>query len=315
MRLDPKFVAPYSNLAGAYMALNRYAEATDMLALAEARQIEFSGGHRIAYHLAFLANDDEAMSRHLDASVGIGKTNTAYGWQAHASAAGGRMSSAHEQFRRGIQMALQGGFTEVAAALSVEDAEAHAIVGQCAETFKELPEGLGLSRDNFALERASRAFALCGAARESSALASELERRYPEATMVNRVSLPVIAAVGAIRRAEWTRALDILEPVKPYDHAPWSEFWPAYLRAQAQMGLKRNAEAASEFGTILDHRGENPMSQLYPLAQLGLARAVALDGQVETSRSAYDAFLNLWREADDSLAPLRESRHERSRLQ
>ena len=136
---------------------------------------------------------------------------------------------------------------------------------------KEIADGLGSSRDNISLERAGRVLALCEADKESAALVSELEQRYPESTLTKRVSVPVIAAVGAVGRREWSRALAILEPVKPYDHAAWAEFWPAYLRGQAQLGLKRADLATAEFQSILDHRGEAPVSQLYALAQLGVA--------------------------------------------
>jgi tetratricopeptide (TPR) repeat protein len=314
MRLDRKFLPPISNLAGALMALNRYGEASATLRDGIARQVGFNGGHRIAYLLAFVANDQAGMSEHLKASIGLGNTNAAFGWQAHVSAFGGRLSAAHDQFRQGVQMALQGGFKEVAAQLSIEDAEAHAIVGQCAQSSKEIAEGLQLSRDNFSLERASRALALCEADRESAALVGELERRYPEAILIRRVSVPVVAAVAAIGRSEWSRALDALDPVKPYDHAALSQYWPAYLRGQAYLGMKRAQEAASEFQTILDHRGEAPVSQLYALAQLGVARAAVLTGDAARAREAYDAFLNLWREADTTLEILRTARAERARL-
>jgi tetratricopeptide (TPR) repeat protein len=312
IRLEPKFATATSNLASVFMALNRYHEATALMNDAVARHIEFSP--RIAYLLAFIADDRTAMSKHLNASVGIASTNAAFGWQAHVAALGGSLSIAHEYFRRGVQMAQQGGFSEVAAQLSIEDAEAHAIAGQCALSYKEISDGLGLSRDNISLERASRALTLCDAQREAATLVSELQRRYPDATLTNRVSLPVIAAVGAIRRSEWARALDILDAVSPYDHTPWSEFWPAYLRGQAHLGLKRAAEAAADFQSILDHRGESPISQLYPLARLGLARAIALGGQPEVAREAYDAFLTLWRDADAEVPLLREARLERDRL-
>ena len=54
------------------------------------------------------------------------------------SAFDGRVKAAHEQFRRGIQMSLQGNFAEVAAQLTMEDAEIHAMVGQCAEARSEV---------------------------------------------------------------------------------------------------------------------------------------------------------------------------------
>jgi tetratricopeptide (TPR) repeat protein len=314
LELDPKFAPAYSNLGGALMALNRYDEATAILNAGVARQIGFTGNRRMSYFLAFIAGDRDAMATHLNASIGLGTTNAAYGWQAHVEAFEGRVSAAHDAFRQGVQMALQGGFKEVAAHLSIEDAEAHALVGQCDEAQHEARQGLEWGRDNFSLGRASRVFALCGASRDVAALVAELKRRYPEATITNRVSLPVAAAAEASHRGEWTQVPEILDPVKPYDHAAWSEAWPAYLRGQAHLRLEQAAEAAAEFQDILDHRGEIPVSQLYPLAQLGLARAAALGGDSERARDAYDQFLAFWREADESLPPLREARQERGRL-
>ena len=81
------------------------------------------------------------MARELESSVGVRETNAAFGWQAHTSAFSGRVKDAHEQFRRGIQMSLQGDFQEVAAQLTMEDAEIHAMVGQCGEARSEVPGG------------------------------------------------------------------------------------------------------------------------------------------------------------------------------
>jgi hypothetical protein len=65
-----------------------------------------------------------------------------------------------------------------------------------------------------------------------------------------------------------------------------------------------------EFQKILDHRGWDPASPLWPLAQLGLARAAALAGNVAGSRRAYQDFLSLWKDADPDLPVLIEARRE-----
>jgi eukaryotic-like serine/threonine-protein kinase len=314
MRLDPKFVTAVSNLASAYMALDRYADATATLKEGIERRNGFNGSHRIAYQLAFIAGNKATMAEHLNASIGIGSTNAAYGWQGHALAFDGRVKAAHEQFRRGIEMALQGGFNEVAAQLSIEDGEVHAIAGQCAEASTEVAQGLALNRDNISLERASRAFALCGSASEAAALVAELERRYPNATLTQRVAVPVTTAIGELRAGNHARVIEAMTPVKLYDHAPWSEFWPAYLRGQAYLALKQPNQAAVEFQKILVHRGESPLAPLYPFAQLGAARAAAAAGNIANAREAYDRFLTTWRDADPELTALREAQQERKRL-
>jgi tetratricopeptide (TPR) repeat protein len=255
------------------------------------------------------------MERDFDASTGVRETNAAFGWQAHASAFAGRTRAAHEQFRRGIQMSLQGSFNEVAAQLTMEDAETHAIVGECSEARAELLTGLDVSRDNSTLERASRIFALCGNAGEATTLTSELTKRFPEATFTAQMSVPVTTAALALHRSDPKRTLELLEPVRKYDHAPSAEFWPSYLRGQAYLQSKDGRAAMAEFQRIVDHRGEVPASMLYVLAQLGLARASALAGETEKARAAYERFLENWNGADADLKPLKEARTEYARLQ
>jgi tetratricopeptide (TPR) repeat protein len=314
IELDQKFIPAYSNLAASLLALNRFDEARAVLRQAADRDLAFIGARRLSYLLAFVQGDSSMMARDLESSVGVHETNAAYGWQGHASAFAGRIGTAHEQFRRGIQMSLQGNFQEVAAQLTMEDAETHASVGQCAEARSEVDSGLGLSRDNLTLERASRVLALCGSENEALSLSSELAKRFPKATLTIRVSLPVTAAVLAIERGEPARGLEQLEPVKPYDRTPSSEFWPVYLRGQAYVQLKDGGAAGAEFQSILDRRGEVPASVLYPLAYLGLARASLLVNNPEKARSAYEAFLALWKDADPDLRPLKDARQEYSRL-
>jgi tetratricopeptide (TPR) repeat protein len=314
IRLDPKFVPAYGNLAASLLALNRLTEAKAVLQQAADRQLAFIGARRLSYLLAFVQGDSETMARDLESSVGVGETNAAFGWQAQASAFAGRVKAAHEQFRRGIQMSLQGNFLEVAALLATQDAETHANVGECAEARTEVSAGLELSRDNVTLERASRVLAGCGAGSEAMSLSSELARRFPEATLTTRVSLPVTAAALAIRRGEPARGLELLEPVGRYDHAPSAEFWPIYLRGQTYLQLKDGRAAGLQFQSILDHRGEVPSSMLYPLAHLGLARAATLANDTAKARKAYEDMLTLWNEADTDLQPLKEARLELSRL-
>jgi tetratricopeptide (TPR) repeat protein len=314
IRLDPRFVPAYSNLSASLLALDQLSDARAVLQQAADRQLDFVGARRLSYMLAFAQGDSTTMTRDLESSVGVRETNAAFGWQAHTSAFAGRVAAAHEQFRRGVQMSLQGQFDEVAAQLATEDAEIHDIVGQCDEARTEVAPALALSRDNLTLERASRVLALCGAAGQATGLSNELAKRFPDATLTVRVSLPVIAAAAALQRGDAARAIELLEPVKPYDLAPSAEFWPAYVRGQAYLQLKDGEAAAAQFRNILEHRGHVPASMLYPLAHLGLARAAALVNDRQSARARYDEMLTLWKDADPDLKPLQDARLEQSRL-
>jgi tetratricopeptide (TPR) repeat protein len=84
----------------------------------------------------------------------------------------------------------------------------------------------------------------------------------------------------------------MLEPAKRYE--PADEFRPQTLRALAYLKLGKGAEAAAEYRKILDHRGEGARSLIWPLAHLGLARALALQGDKAQARQNYEAFFALW---------------------
>ncbi|HEV8237291.1 MAG TPA: hypothetical protein VGP84_21920, partial [Gemmatimonadaceae bacterium] len=303
LRLDARFAPAYSNLAAVLMALGKYDESRTVLIEESDRKLNFIGARRLSYLLAFVQGDTATMAKELDSSVGVSETNSAFGWQAHALAFAGHINDAHEQFHRGVQLAVQGNFPEVAAQLRMEDAESHAAVGECGEVRREVTAGLELSRDNLTLERASRALGLCGIA-ESANLTGELTKRFPTATLTNRVSVPIAAAALSLAKGEFQAAVERLEPVRQYDHAPLAEFWSVYLRGQAYLRLKNTQAAADAFQEIVSRRGEVPVSMFVPLSYLGLARSAVLDHDVDAATKAYEQFFTLWKDADPSLAPL-----------
>ena len=174
-----------------------------------------------------------------------GRTNAAYGWPAHALAVGGRVNAAHDEFRRGVGIALQEGFKEVAGQLLIEDSERHAIVAQCSEATKEVSEGLALTRDNFSLETAIRVLGVCGSEADSTRLGGELARRFPEATITD-------AAVAAARRGRprcSPRRVGakprVLQPVRPYDHTPIAGFLARPTSAARRIFALKEARPAA----------------------------------------------------------------------
>ena len=53
---------------------------------------------------------------------------------------------------------------------------------------------------------------------------------------------------------------------------------------------------------------------LYPLADLGLARAAALQGDATTARKAYQDFFAFWKDADNDIPILIEAKKEYEKL-
>ena len=72
--------------------------------------------------------------------------------------------------------------------------------------------------------------------------------------------------------------------------------------------------AAAEYQKILANRGVDPVSPMYPLAHLGLARAYALQNNKPASRGEYEKFFDAWKDADTDVPILKQARIEYSRL-
>jgi hypothetical protein len=104
---------------------------------------------------------------------------------------------------------------------------------------------------------------------------------------------------------------DVVQPLqsaRQYEAA--SFFKPEWVRAQAYLNGKDGVRAAAEFQKIIDHRGWDTLSPLWPLAHLGLARSFAIRGEVEQSRRAYEEFFRLWKDADSDSALLLTAKRE-----
>ena len=314
LALDNKFAPPYGNLAGSLVGLNRFHEVSAALQLARTNGINTNAIQRTSYVLGYLTNDRAVM----DSAIAMARTTpdavSATTWEARAAAGSGRFHAAHELYNRAVQEALRDDARELAAQWTAEDAEAMAVAGTCQDVTRQVGRALELSQDNFTVERASRAFALCGAEDAALGLTRGLTSRFASATLTTKLQVPVTAAIGAVRRGESARALQLLEAVEPYDHVPAAEFWPSYLRGQAYLRLKQPREAVAQFRHITDHRGEAPTSPLYSLSLLGSARASALAGDLEAARERYQQFLESWKAADANLAVLQEAREEYGRI-
>ena len=156
------------------------------------------------------------------------------------------------------------------------------------------------------------ALALCGEAAKAQQLLDALVTGHPKDTRINGIWAPTIRAAIELERGKARAAVDLLEGAERYEAA--AQFWPQYLRGQAYLKLGRSTEAAVEFRKILDHRGHSPLSVLYPLAHLGLARAAAMNGDATKARQAYQEFFALWKDADADLRVLIEAKKEYEKL-
>src|SRR6266852_9964373 len=131
--------------------------------------------------------------------------------------------------------------------------------------------------------------------------------------------MPAIKAAKELNAGNSTQALMFLEAAAPYELGEPPQFqlgtlYPVYIRGQAQLMTHNGSAAAAEFQKFLDHRGVVVNFPLGALAHLGLARAYALSGDTAKSRTAYQDFFNLWKDADPDIPILQEAKAEYVKL-
>ncbi len=312
LRLNPSFAIPYRYLGLALIRLNRFAEGRKVYEEALGHKLDLTDFHSRLYEIAFVGGEMAAAQQELDWASGRADEYVAFDWQTRAAAFVGQWRKAQELSHRTIELSARGDTLEVAAQYATEQALRSAVFGDCRQAKTAAAQGLKLTRGRTSLPRAALALALCGEANQVKPLMEELHNRYPADTATNSIWLPTIHAAMELQRGNAGQAIEQLQLTARYEAA--AEFWPQYLRGQAYLQLKRSAEAAAEFQKILDHRGYAPLSPLYPLAQLGLARAAALTGDTTQRHKAYTDFLALWKVADADLPVLIEAKKEYEKL-
>jgi hypothetical protein len=97
--------------------------------------------------------------------------------------------------------------------------------------------------------------------------------------------------------------------------AKFGGLYPAYVRGEAHLAAGRGEEAAAEFQKVLSHRGLVFADPIGALAHVQLGRAYALSGDNAKAKSAYEAFLTLWRDADADIPILQQAKAEYAKLQ
>jgi serine/threonine protein kinase/Tfp pilus assembly protein PilF len=306
IRRDPNVYGGYVNLASALLYLNRLAEAKENIEQTIRRKGDTGFTHSILYAVAFVNRDTETMRQQIAWAQGKPDEFFALDWQTGSAAFGGQWKQAQDFSRRAIDLATRNEVKAVAAQFAAEQALRAAVMGQPMGSLPDLT--LKLERNQITLPRTALALALSGTASQVKPLTDELGKQYPQDTLINGIWLPTIKAALELPHGNAAQAIEHLQSALRYEAA--AEFWPQYVRGQAYLKLNKGAEAMTEFQKIIDHRGQAPLSPLYPLAHLGLTRAALLQGDTAKAQKSYQEFFALWKDADADLPVLIEAKKE-----
>lgn len=326
IRLNPEFPVPYAFLMFGDIALNRFEAANATYAQAAARGLTYPWFSLALYQITFVQNDAAGMAEQVMARQGKGSAQPGeddlLANEADTAAYSGHLRQARLLSQQATDAAERTGQKEVAATYSAIAAVREAVFGNAQQAGKYVVAAMKGSTWIDTEYGAALALAFAGDDARAQILMQDLDKRFPEATIVQFNYLPTLRAQLALNRRHAAQALQQLPAAAPYELGEttyssysWNALYPVYVRGEAFLAERRGREAAAEFQKILDHRGIVLNEPIGALAHLGLARAYAVSGDTAKAKAAYQDFLALWKSADSQIPILQQAHTEYAALQ
>jgi serine/threonine protein kinase/tetratricopeptide (TPR) repeat protein len=311
----------YGSLAGSYLNLNRFEEARATAEEAQAKKFDSPTLHFLMYQLAFLRHDAPGMAKEAGwAASKPGVEDIFLASEADTAAYSGRLQAARNLSRRAVASAKLTEEKETAATYEAGAALREGLFGNIGEARQQAPAALELSSGPNVQYQAALALALAQDATRAQPLVDDLDRRFPEDTMVQFNFLPATRAQIDLIHNDFARAIEALQPAAPYELGSPSggliaaALHPVYVRGEASLAAHQGKEAAAEFQKIIDHPGVVMNDPIGALAHLQIGRAYAMQGDTAKAKAAYQDFLTLWKDADPDIPILIAARAEYAKL-
>ena len=313
VRVDPTSATNYDNAATAYLGLGRVEEAKAIIQ----QEIQKGVGGTIAhYHLIAIANDqgDKAAAqkeRAITEKSELGKFLVMFS-DAKEALSKGQIRRAHDLLLQVSEMERRIGSTEGAADALVYGAIFDAVYGYPPTRAKDtVNSALKISQGPNVLIDSALVLAFLGDNR-AEGLMQQAAKARPEDTVLQLNYVPRVQAILALTRGNAEKAVQLMEPAKPYDRGDGASL---YTRGQIYLKLARYSDATQEFQHILDMGSGSPEDPLLVLARLNIARAAAASGDQAKARKLYQDVLASWKDADADVPIVREVKSEYAKLQ
>jgi serine/threonine protein kinase/tetratricopeptide (TPR) repeat protein len=311
---DPNSASAYGILVGAYAALGRSDEARQTIDKALQQFPNSEDTHWRAYWLALSYEKPDEAQRLLAWAKGRPGEFSFLEMQASAMQSEGKLRTSNEVMQRALEMEKNQSLQEVAWSDVGQLALVQADFGDCDQA-RQNAATMPIGKDRDADILAGFVFATCGEAAKAENIAADLGKRYPLATLVQKLAIPLIRARVELQPGDSAKAIEQLRSTEAYQFGYIAGGIPAYLRGLAYLREKQAPQAVAEFQKLLDHRPALGAAPYVSLGQLGLARSLALSGDAAKARTAYQDFFTKWKDADPDIPILKEAKTEYAKLQ
>jgi eukaryotic-like serine/threonine-protein kinase len=315
LRLAPNNGIVYANAIHAYQMNGDFDGAKALFDQSVSRKLDGLPGHLVRYVIACAEKDSAEMQRQLDWARGNPQEGEMLQQAALCATSRGQIRFARDLFHRAEQAALQNRLMEFAGRVMLAEAESEDLVGYPARARAAMNRALKLlARDTDA--QASSAWILTGSGEFGAAehIVDRIERDRPLDSRMHEIVLPTIRAVAALRRKDPEAAIRYLEIVRPHDLSILLNLSSMYYRGLAHLAMHHVGEATVQFQNAVSNRAVSPISVYVVLAGLGLTRAYALQGDTAKSRTMYQNFFDLWKDADPDTPVLLKAKAEYAKI-
>jgi eukaryotic-like serine/threonine-protein kinase len=195
---------------------------------------------------------------------------------------------------------------------ALEDAE----VGKDAQARRYESKAAASSLDRNGKIALAQALARSGRTAEAGTIADQVSAERPEDTLVQHYFVPTIRAAIKLRQHDPATAIDLLRGTAKYDLAftGFDYLYPTYIRGLAYLELGNGQSAAAQFQKLIDNPGFTVRHVTGALAWLQLGRAQTMMGDEAAARKSYEAFLDLWKNADPNIPIYQQAKAEYAKL-
>jgi eukaryotic-like serine/threonine-protein kinase len=314
IRAAPDSGYGYLNAAFAYTALGRFEEAKSIAGTALQRTNGAPIFHAVLGMIALVGADAAAVEKETALAAADPADTVRFLLPAQAGRATG-----HGQLRKAQQLLSQ--TEEISRREGLTESQAQAV---CAKTLYGALIG-GKNREKadpaaaLAIDQ-SQLIAVCVADVEallgddgaSAKTADELARKRPQDIWVQSLWVPAIHARIAVNHGNGVKALELLKIAAPY-YKSYPEIMT--LHGQAFLLNHQPQEAEKVLQVAVAMQKDPSQDPNAWLAELYLARAYAMEGDIAKAREAYQGFLASWKDADPELPLLTAAKSEYAKLQ
>jgi tetratricopeptide (TPR) repeat protein len=331
LALDAHDSSGMANLQTSYRSLDRYQDAEEVTKKFRREFPEVQNTYNGDYLLAFVEGDSAHMEKAVAATNSLPE-NVEYmaSTVADTEAYYGRLARFRDYSDKAVGVGLNSGQHEPAALWQVKKAQWEAELGFSDVARSDAQQSLARAHTRDVRSMAALALARAGDNKRALELADELDREFPERSLIRLYWVATTRAAVELNKDNPERAVALLQAAEAYEASgdtiiQDTTLYPAYVRGEAYLALGDGRKAATEFRKFIDHPGMLANCPLAALARLGVARANALqaktaagaDADLVRTRAlaAYKDFLTLWKDADPDIPIYKQAKAEYARLQ